>query len=116
MGELKNLIYNLFYMDILYNKLPSEMINNIFLYLRHPCAEIIEEEIKNLNCNKVFKFKNKGKLFAVVNGRDFFSNEYFRQFNYDSDDEDYDFIDKITELLFNVSSDTSSDEDTFNNN
>ena len=66
-----NLIYNLLYMEI-YNKLPNELKNNIFSYLRHPCAEIIEEEIKNLNCNKVFKFRNKEKLFAVVNGRDFF--------------------------------------------
>jgi hypothetical protein len=43
----------------IYNKLPSELKNEIFLYLRHPCAEITEEEINNLNCNKVFKFKNK---------------------------------------------------------
>jgi hypothetical protein len=101
-------------MEILKN-LPDELKNKIFYYLSHPCADIIKQEIKTLNCDKIYKFKNNGKLFAVVDGRDFFINEYFKQFDYDSDDDDI-FIEKMTDLLFNISSDTSSDEDSFNNN
>jgi hypothetical protein len=93
----------------IYNKLPVEIQNKIIYFtLEHPCAKIIKDEIEALNCDKMFKFKYNHKTFCVVDGKMFFCNEYFRKFNYETDDDD-EFIDKITDLLFDIS-DTSSDD------
>jgi hypothetical protein len=111
-------------MDI-YNLLPSELQNKVKYYvLEHPAAKIIKEEIERIRCDEYYVFRGKnGKVFCKVDGRDFFCNEYFRQFNKNKDDNDSDttsgdgsatsdeYLDEIFERMFMVSSSTSSDEE-----
>ena len=49
-----------------YNKLPSEIQNNIkYLVLEHPTAAIIKDEIQRLRCDEYFTFKTKINKHSV---------------------------------------------------
>ena len=94
----------------IYDNLPSELQNKIKYYvLEHPIARIIKDEIERLNCDLTFKFREKagGSTVCKIDGRLFFANEYFLQYN---DDSPRTSDDDLFNSIFEVSS-TSSDED-----
>ena len=92
----------------IYNMLPPELQNKIKYYvIEHPLARIIKDEVERLNCNITFKFREKvgGPTICKIDGRCYFTNEYFLQLNGDSprtSDDD------LFNSMFEVS-DTSSD-------
>jgi hypothetical protein len=94
-------------MDI-FLKLPPELQSKVkYFALEHPTAKIIKDKMEELNCNLTFTFREKGgKAFCKIDGRDFFANEYFSQFNGDSPSS---LCDATFHALFDVTSDTSDD-------
>ena len=90
-------------MDMKLINLPIEIKNNIFLYLSHPCADIIKEVCLNIGCEEFSEFESKEftELGCMINKEYFdtrlhFPTIYFNFLNYsldkqiDDDDDDDD--------------------------
>jgi hypothetical protein len=66
----------------IYGALPAELQNKIkYFVLEHPIAKIVKDDIERLRCNEHYSFKDEdGRFFCKIDGRDFYTNEYFRKF------------------------------------
>ena len=113
----------------IYNLLPDEIQNKIKYYvLEHPAAAIIKEKIHELRCDEFWKFRDKNmKIFAKIDGRDYFANEVFRRIKQsrkyelivigdaevddDLSESSEEYLDEIFERMFFVSSSSDSDSD-----
>ena len=103
----------------IYNKLPIELQKKISYYvLEHPIAMIIKEKIKELRCNEYYTIRDSdGKLFCKIDGKDYFSGQYFLKFK-KKDDTDHtdsetsdEYLDVVFERMLFVSSSSSSEDE-----
>jgi len=53
----------------LLDKLPHEIVRKIFLYLSHPCADMIKQEVENMSWNVGASKKFAKSYFIERNGR-----------------------------------------------
>ena len=95
-----------------YSLLPKEIQNKIkYLVLEHPIAKIIKDEIQRLRCDEYYVFRDKNKkVICKIDGRDFFCNEYFRQYK-DADSSTSSVDDDLFHTMFDVSSTSDDDDD-----
>ena len=95
----------------IYSLLPEELQNKIkYFALEHPVAKIIKDEIQRLRCDECYIFRDKNKkIICKIDGRQFFINEYFRQYK-DEDSSTSSVDDDLFHTMFDVST-TSDSED-----
>ena len=102
-------------MDI-YNKLPIELQRKVqYFVLEHPIAVIIKDKIKELRCNEYYTIRDSdGKLFCKIDGKDYFSGQYFLKFKKKDDtgsETSDEYLDVVFERMFFVSSSSSSEDE-----
>ena len=94
-------------------QLPEDIKQKVFLYLAHPCADMIGDEVERLHLDKVIAFSAEGVVLGrspnheghaqralvdleiELDLREFFSVEYFTAYNFYKEYnsfEDYTFI------------------------
>ena len=65
-----------------FEKLPVELQQRIFQYLRHPLADLIRDKIAELHLDQTFTIKGlNNKVIIQINCIDYFAKEYFYQRN-----------------------------------
>jgi hypothetical protein len=64
-------------------QLPEDIKQKVFLYLAHPCADMIGDEVERLHLDKVIALAVEGvDLEIKLDLREFFSVEYFTAYNF----------------------------------
>lgn len=64
-------------------QLPEDIKQKVFLYLAHPCADMIGDEVERLHLDKVVALAVEGvDLEIELDLREFFSVEYFTAYNF----------------------------------
>jgi len=57
----------LYYIYMDFDKLPKELLNKIFLFLEHPCAQIIKESFKKLGVAEFFDLGENKLINIIIN-------------------------------------------------
>ena len=104
-------------MDII-KILPEDIKNKIFLYLSHPCADMIKNRVAELRLDRIIYFNSGSGLDGFeYNMRDLFYTEHFVKLKCDEQTRlwKYTFIhpDVIVESLLNNDFSTTSSDDEF---
>ena len=99
-------------MDII-GKLPEDLKNKIFLYLSHPCADMIRERVKQLKLDRIILIEGIiSNIDLEFDMKELFITEHFIKLKCDRQRKlwEYNFLsaEKIIRTLMN---DESSEED-----